>query len=102
MSIVVTKDNFRDMPTISKCLPEMRPMATESSNVLKPGHMHVLSYHLPGGIRLSKWELLFTTARDGYSHLTYFEKLEDMPETLLVIKDKKGYTFGAFCTEQWR
>jgi len=63
--------------------------------------MHVLSYHLPGTIRLSKWKLLFTTCEDGYSHLTFYDRLEDAPETILVIKDTKGYVFGAFLTEEW-
>lgn len=64
--------------------------------------MHVLSYHLPGGIRLCQWSLLFTPARDGFSHLTFFEKLENHEETILVIKDTRGYVFGALCTEEWR
>ncbi len=64
--------------------------------------MHVLSYHLPSTIRLNKWELLFTTRRDGYSNLTFFSKLEDMTETILVIKDSQGYVFGALTTEEWQ
>ena len=101
-SIVVTRENFTDMPTISKCLPEVRPVASEPSRCLSDAKMKVLAYHLPGAIRLSKWSLLFTPVRDGYSHLTFFEKLEEYEETILVIKDTRGYVFGAFLTEEWR
>ena len=75
------------MPTISKCLPEVKPVTDEPSNVLSEAKMHVLSYHLPGTIRLNKWSLLFTPRRDGYSPITFYEKLEDYEETLVVVKD---------------
>ena len=64
--------------------------------------MRVLAYHLPGAIRLSKWSLLYTPSKNGYSHLTFFDKLDGNVETLLVIKDTRGYVFGAFMTEEWR
>jgi len=101
-SIVVTRETFQNMPTISKCLPEVKLVSSEPSKVLSQAKMHVLSYHLPSTIRLSKWDLLFTPSRDGYSNLTFFSKLEDMQETILVIKDTRGYIFGAFVTEEWR
>ena len=63
--------------------------------------MHVLGYHLPGTSRLSPWTLLFTPRKHGYSYLTFFEKLAEAEETLLVVKDTKGYVVGAFLTEEW-
>ena len=101
-SIIVTSDMFKDMRTISKCLPEVKPVSDEPSQVLTEAKMHVLSYHLPGTIRLNKWTLLFTTRRDGYSPITFFERAEDYFETLLVIKDAGGSVFGAFMTEEWK
>mmetsp|Transcript_18983 Transcript_18983/g.23522 ORF Transcript_18983/g.23522 Transcript_18983/m.23522 type:complete len:108 (+) Transcript_18983:89-412(+) len=101
-SIIVTRENFKDMRTISKCLPEVKPVADEASQVLSPAKMLVLSYHLPGAIRLNKWTLLFSPRRDGYSPLTFFERAEEYEETLLVVKDTQNYVFGAFSTERWR
>ena len=100
-SIVVRKENFVDLPKISKCLPEFKPVSSELSQVLSEAKMHVLSYHLPGTSRLSQWSLLYTARRDGYSHITFFEKLENMNETIVAIKDTRGYVFGAFVTEEW-
>ncbi len=34
--------------------------------------------------------------------MTFFSKLEDMTETILVIKDSQGYVFGALTTEEWQ
>jgi len=88
--------------TISKCLPEFKPHTTEKSLILNPGMMHVLTYHLPSVIRMHDWSLLFSLNRDGYSHISFFDKLEGAEYTILVIKDTKGHVFGAFCTEEWR
>jgi len=87
------------MPTISKCLPEVKTVASEPSKILSEAKMHVLSFYLPGGIRLSKWKLLFTPTEHGYSHVTFFDRLENAMETILVVKDSKGSVFGAFLTE---
>ena len=100
-SIILTRENFSQLPTISKCLPEVTPVASEKSKILTDAKMRVLAYHLPGGIKLSKWSLLFTPRRDGYSYLTFFKKLEDNEQTILVVKDTRGYVFGAFLTEEW-
>ena len=101
-SIVFTRDNFVDMPTISKCLPDVKSMCSEPSQILSEAKMHVLRYHLPGTSRLSQWQLLFKISRDGNSHLTFYQKVDENPETVLAIRDKRGYVFGAFMTEQWR
>ena len=90
------------MPNISKCLPEVKTVASEPSHILSEAMMHVLSFYLPGGIRLSKWKLLYTPTEHGYSHLTFFDRLGGAGETILVIKDIKGSVFGAFATEQWK
>lgn len=54
-SIIMSLSNFANMPTISKCLPEVKPVSDEPSKVLSAAMMHVLSYHLPGTVRLNKW-----------------------------------------------
>ena len=64
--------------------------------------MLVLSYHLPAVLRLQNWQLLYSLSRDGYSHHTFFDKLKDNEETILVIKDTHGHKFGAFCTSVWQ
>ena len=80
----------------------MRVFTSEPSEILNEARVHVLTYHLPGTIRLSQWKKLFSVSRDGYSPLTFFDKTEEHDYTILALKDTKGYIFGAFCTEEWR
>ena len=89
------------MPVISRCLPEFKAVAQEPSRIFDDAMMHVLTFHLPAMVRLHAWKKLFAIDRDGYSSLTFFDKLEDNEYTIVAIKDTKGYIFGAFCTEQW-
>ena len=41
-SIIMTKEAFKDLPKISKCLPEFKPVSSELSQVLSEAKMHVL------------------------------------------------------------
>ena len=101
-SILITKQDLGSMPTISKCLPEYKPVTLEKSSILSDAQIKVLSRHLPSIVRLFNWELIFTPRRDGHSHLTFFVKCADHEYTILLIKDTHGYRFGAFCSEEWR
>ena len=100
-SVIVSKSDFENMPMISKCLPEYKPVALEKSAILSEGQVKVLSYHLPAIVRLFNWQLVFTTTRDGYSPLNFFEKCGHHEYTVIVIKDTLGFVFGAFCAEEW-
>ena len=83
-------------------MPDVKIFTAEPSDILNTARIHVLTYHLPGIIRLNKWVKLFSISRDGYSHHTFFDRVEGHDYTILAIKDTKGYLFGAFCTEEWR
>ena len=50
------------------------------------------------------FDLLWSKAQDGYSHYTFYERaqLASTGQTLLVIKDKLGYVFGAFLASDIR
>lgn len=101
-SIVMTKDDFAEMPSISNCLPEFKPIALEKSKILSQGKQLVLTYHLPASLKFLNWSLLYTPRRDGIFYSTFFEKCANEDYTLLVIKDTANNVFGAFCTEIWQ
>lgn len=82
---IFTKEQFKGITNLFKSLPDYHPIARDKSEILNKGQMLVLSYHLPAVIRLQNWQLLFSLSRDGYSHHTFFEKLEDNEETILVV-----------------
>lgn len=58
---------------------------------------------LPQRYQLYNWELLFSSATDGNSYSTFYQKAEYSRDekTLLLIGDSQGYTFGAFVTQPW-
>lgn len=101
VSVIVTKADFQNLPIISKCLPEYKPIALEKSEILSTAQIKVLSYHLPAIVRLFNWKLVFSTYRDGNSHHNFFDKCSDHEYTILVIKDRVGFIFGALCAEAW-
>ena len=34
--------------------------------------------------------------------ITFFDRIKDIENTLLIIEDEYGYVFGCFCNEPWR
>ena len=62
--------------------------------------MRVLAHHLPMIYRLMPWRLLFSLERDGYSHHTFFEKVDRQEAYLLLITDSLGHVFGAYLSER--
>lgn len=48
------------------------------------------------------WTRLFSMNIDGVSTGTFYEKCKKWKVTLLVVKEKHGYIFGAYCTDTWR
>lgn len=97
-SLVHRKEQFESHHNLFKCLPDYQMVAKHKSEIINRGQMLVLSYYLPAMLRLQNWELLFALSRDGYSYHTFFDKLQSSEWTMLLIKDKKGNRFGAFCT----
>jgi hypothetical protein len=41
-------------------------------------------------------------SHDGCSTITFFDRIKEYEQTILVIKDSKGWVFGCFCQEPWR
>lgn len=57
---------------------------------------------LPSYMQLCKWERLFKMNEDGCSFITFYEKLKERENTVLVVKDHNDHVFGCFCRESWR
>jgi hypothetical protein len=50
---------------------------------------------------MREWKLLFSINKDGCSMQTFYKKLKQRDNTVLLIKDGKDRVFGAFCCEEW-
>ena len=61
----------------------------------------MLTCQMPPIVRMREWNLLFSLVRDGTNYLTFFEKVEERDNVLLVVEDTEGGVFGAFTVEEW-
>ncbi|KAJ1476227.1 TLD-domain-containing protein, partial [Baffinella frigidus] len=48
------------------------------------------------------WELLYSTKRSGMSMHTFFRQVSGRHDTVLLVKDDAGHTFGAFVPSPWK
>jgi len=62
----------------------------------------ILRSHLPDRHQKHDvWNLLYNSARDGVSVRTFYNSVMNRGPQFLMIKDQKGYVFGAFVSEAW-
>ncbi|XP_039353923.1 TLD domain-containing protein 2 isoform X2 [Mauremys reevesii] len=67
------------------------------SNVLRAEQVQQLVPHLPPRVTGYPWNLLYCTARDGFSLKSMYRSMNKLSSpVLLVIQDTDGQTFGAF------
>ena len=86
---------------ISACLPDFTPIRKHESKILDQQCFHLLTMYLPGLVKMREWCLLFSIERDGTSFQTFFDKVEDRDNTILIIQDEHDDIFGAFMVEEW-
>ena len=82
-------------------MPDFIPVSKSDSKILDAAGKKLITCQLPPLIRMREWNLLFTLTREGTSFRTFYEKVEDRDNTLLVIEDTDGGVFGAFTVEEW-
>ena len=78
------------------------PLMKDKSEILTDANRRLITYFLPGLVRMREWKLLYTISKDGVSMQTFFRNTRSRDNTVLMLKDSRGAVFGAFCCEQWR
>ncbi len=75
------------------------------SDILDKKAVNAMHLALPSNIKSAKWNLIYSTALDGYSLQYFYRKVtaaeaagEQLPPVFLVIEDSDGDVFGAFLT----
>ena len=96
LSAPVTQQSSLDVPE-----PDLE--IEGDSNIMSVAEMERLNNLLPPRLIGSKWKLLFSTEKDGFSLNNIYRKMESRtespPHTLLVIKDNSGNSFGALVSD---
>ncbi|XP_066482239.1 TLD domain-containing protein 2 isoform X2 [Tiliqua scincoides] len=73
------------------------PVLNGESNIMHLEEIQKLAPHLPLRVTGHPWNLIYGTARDGFSLKNMYRSMNDVASpVLLVIKDTDGQIFGAF------
>ncbi|GAM17664.1 hypothetical protein SAMD00019534_008390 [Acytostelium subglobosum LB1] len=59
-----------------------------------------LRHYLPIHVQASDIELKYNSTNDGVSFNTFYRKMRNVPQSILLIKDNGGYVFGAYCSAE--
>ncbi|CDW85582.1 oxidation resistance protein [Stylonychia lemnae] len=87
---------------ISVCLPEFNIMVKDQSEIITNENRKLITFFLPGLIRMREWKLLYTISVDGVSMQTFFRRVKSRDNTVIIIKDLNDSIFGAYCCEEWK
>ncbi|KAL6776989.1 hypothetical protein ACKKBF_B19765 [Auxenochlorella protothecoides x Auxenochlorella symbiontica] len=82
--------------------PRARDPLAEPSSLLRPGEAAALATLCPTRHRLARWQLAYSTLRDGISMQTMLRMGHGRAPTVLVVRDMDRNVMGAFCSEPWR
>ncbi|XP_007419949.1 TLD domain-containing protein 2 [Python bivittatus] len=73
------------------------PVLNAQSSILHTEEIQQLTPHLPLRVTGYPWNLIYCTARDGFSLKTMYRSMNNLASpVLLVIRDTDGQIFGAF------
>ncbi|XP_034269969.1 TLD domain-containing protein 2 [Pantherophis guttatus] len=73
------------------------PVLNAQSSILHTEEIQQLTPHLPPRVTAYPWNLVYCTARDGFSLKTMYRSMSNLASpVLLVIRDTDGQIFGAF------
>lgn len=78
------------------------PDLNKRSILLKEHHLKGIMAVIPKRMRQANWQLLYSTARHGYSLQSLYRRAAGFAPTILVIKDPEEHIFGSYCSEPWK
>ena len=79
----------------------LQKQVVSASSLLKAEHFEALYHELPKRYKRHRWELLYSTTRDGTSLQTLYRHVAKVQPTILLVKDMQGHLFGVFAPEPW-
>ena len=73
-----------------------------SSRVAHPSLLSALALEFPLRHRTNPWSLVYSTALHGMSLQSLYRRAQGVAPSVLLVRDMKGYVFGAYVTSPWR
>lgn len=83
-------------------MPEFNPISKDKSEIVDESTRKLITYFLPGLIRMREWKLLYSINKDGVSMQTFYKNVKKRDNTVILIKDTNDKVFGAYCCEEWK
>ena len=83
-------------------LPSLPPGGLPAHSVLTERDVRALAAGFPGRTRLARWDLAYSSRRDGISLRSLFRRGAGRAPTLRVVQSAEGRVGGAFSCEPWR
>lgn len=90
------------MKFISQCLPDFEPITNHTSGIVGDAGLRLISHYLPPLIKMQEWSLLFSIDIHGCSMDTFFNKVADRDDTVMLIETTENQVVGAYMTEDWQ
>jgi len=73
-----------------------------SSKLIQESEFKKLLRSLPFQLEDSKWKLLYCSAIHGVSMNTFYMKIQNSPQSFILIQDDNNHVFGGYNPESWR
>ncbi|EFJ41453.1 hypothetical protein VOLCADRAFT_107660 [Volvox carteri f. nagariensis] len=82
----------------------LEPSLSERSSVMSQEDLRALAGAVPPRLASGRWQLLYSSARDGISLRTLYRNAAGRAPTLLLVREVGacGHVFGAFAAEAWK
>ncbi|GLC41538.1 hypothetical protein PLESTM_001212500 [Pleodorina starrii] len=80
------------------------PSLSEPSAIMPMDDVRALAGAVPPRLAAGRWQLLYSSGRDGVSLRTLYRKAAGRAPTLLLVREAggAGHVFGAYAAEAWR
>lgn len=83
-------------------MPEFNPIGKDRSEIIDELNMKLITYFLPGLVRMRQWKILYSINIDGVSMQTFYNYTRHRDNTVILVRDHKDKIFGCYCCEEWR
>jgi len=94
-------DDDDEEKSSSQSSQELDPEIIDKSEILSVEALGRLISICPDDVEFFPWMLAWSVRRNGTSMFTFYERLINCVNTLMLIEDKNHNVFGAYFCEEW-
>jgi len=71
------------------------------SDIMTVKDVLYLQYKMPDRHSMERWEMVYSTTKNGISINTFYTKVVERAPTLIVVEDSNHHVFGCYASEPW-